>query len=276
MDKENMEGMDWEIMRGHYHAKRVLEVAASGNHSVLLVGPRHSGKAAMARSLQTILPGHPFIVSAPTEDLGDAIEHACGGVLFLDRLDLWDKPSFAILRETIAQQPGQLLLVATAGACPCGNYADEAKKCVCSQETREAYQRRLSSLVDACFALEVYIPSVNRFASVRPDEPSSIVRERVDAARRSQYQRNGEARLNSALSLSEVQACCPLDAPAQKLLAAAHKQLALSPEQERFLWQVARTIADLSRKDTAVANISAHHLAEAIQYRGDNCKCAIG
>ena len=140
--------------------------------------------------------------------------------------------------------------------------------CRCSQVAREAYQSRLRQTIDGCFALEAYIPSVNRCASVQhSDESSHIVRERIEAVRRIQYQRNGMTRLNSVLSLLEMERSLSFDTPAQTFLAAAYRQLALSPEQDLYLRQVTRTIADLANEDTSLSWVKASHLAEAISYR---------
>lgn len=50
------EGVDFCDIRGQEHVKRALEVAASGGHNLLMVGPPGSGKTLLARSMPTILP----------------------------------------------------------------------------------------------------------------------------------------------------------------------------------------------------------------------------
>ena len=132
--------MDFKHVRGQEQVKRGLEVAAAGNHNVLLSGPPGTGKTLLARSMPTILPlltrpesievtkiysisgllpsSQPLIVERPFRSPHHTISYAGlvgggtyprpgeitlahRGVLFLDELPEFGSQSLEILRQPL-------------------------------------------------------------------------------------------------------------------------------------------------------------------------------
>ncbi|CAG36997.1 YifB family Mg chelatase-like AAA ATPase [Desulfotalea psychrophila] len=65
---------DFSEIRGQLHARRALEIAASGSHNVLMKGPPGSGKTMLARRLATILPPMSFAEIVETTKIFSVVD----------------------------------------------------------------------------------------------------------------------------------------------------------------------------------------------------------
>jgi magnesium chelatase family protein len=96
-------------------------------------------------------------------------------------------------------------------------------------------------------------------------ESSEKIKERVDKARKIQFERYKEFGIfsNSELTPNLSEKYCKLDEKSREILKAAFEKLGLSARAYDRVLKVARTIADLEGNK----NIMPNNLAEAIQYR---------
>jgi magnesium chelatase family protein len=200
------------------------------------------------------------------------------GVLVLDEMPEFNRHVLEVLRQPVEEGcvrvaraartaifPARFMLIGAMNPCPCGYLDDGVRTCRCSPQQVSRYASRLSGPLRDRLDLTVRVASVppRDLQEAEPGEPSAAIRERVTAARERQLARDG--RLNARLHGRLLKERTRLDAGARGLMAKALARFALSARGYDRVLRVSRTIADLAG-DPA---ISAGHLAEALQYRGE-------
>jgi len=312
-------GADFSEIKGQHALRRAIEVAVSGNHNLLMIGPPGSGKSMVAKRIPTIMPSttlderleilsihsaagrtisgevawdaRPF--RSPHHTVSDVallgggtipgpgeISLAHHGVLFLDELPEFKRSALEVLRQpledcevTISRSAGKVtlpcafMLVAAMNPCPCGYLGDPKHECRCTPTQVQRYRARISGPLLDRIDLHVEAPALS-MAELRSDqlgETSTLIRQRVDAARNRQHARLRGTRItsNARLTHAQIRKQCAIDSTLGDLLQHAMEQLSLSARAYDRILKVARTIADLADSSA----ITAPHLLEAIQYR---------
>jgi magnesium chelatase family protein len=114
--------------------------------------------------------------------------------------------------------------------------------------------------------VEVTPVAFSELSTIRPQEPSSVIRKRVIKAREIQaerYKNHPGIYCNAQMTSKMLKEICVISQPGQNLLKTAMERLNLSARAYDRILKVSRTIGDLSESE----DIKPEHLAEAIQYR---------
>lgn len=198
------------------------------------------------------------------------------GVLFLDELAEMPRRILESLRQPLEDRvvvisrarqsihlPAAFTLVAATNPCPCGWYGHPVRSCRCTEMDRSRYRQRISGPMVDRMDLMIDTPSVSAEDLVRSPrgEPSSRVRQRVEAAQRRAVERDG--RLVGELSGRRLWRASGLGDAEKSLLRMAIARLSLSARGTERMLRVSRTLADLADAET----VTEAHLSEALAFR---------
>ncbi len=208
------------------------------------------------------------------------VSKAHHGTLFLDELPEYRRQVLEVLRQPLEnghvciaraadtlEFPARFQLVAAMNPCPCGYLGHPTRSCQCSSMQVRRYRSRISGPLLDRFDLRVHVPPVERdeLMGMAAGEPSAAVAMRVNKARQRQYVRQGDGVVNARLTPSQLEKFAMPDAEGAKLLDAAMSRFSLSARSYHRILKVARTIADIEGEES----VSGNHIAEALQYRGE-------
>lgn len=221
------------------------------------------------------------LVGGGTNPMPGEISLAHNGVLFLDELPEFPRAALEVLRQPLEDRkitvsrakysieyPCNFMFVASMNPCPCGYYNHPTKPCQCTPGQIHKYMNKISGpLLDRIdIQIEITPLSFNDLSRTEPGEHSSVIRERVIAARKIQEERYRDypgihcnAQMTSAL-MRQYATPAPED---MSMLREIINRLQLSARAYDRILRLARTIADLEASPT----IQTHHLAEAVSYR---------
>lgn len=199
------------------------------------------------------------------------------GVLFLDELPEFQRSVLEVLREPLesgeinisraAAQltfPAQFQLIAAMNPCPCGYLGSQ--RCDCSAEKIARYQGKISGpILDR---IDLHIPVNNienkqlfQAETQQQGESNQQIRQRVCDARAIQMARQGI--VNARLNNQQLKRVCPLNGQQQDFLDRAINNYKLSTRSFHRLLKVARSIADLAKRE--LPDIPEYQ--EALSYR---------
>ncbi|MDO7869201.1 YifB family Mg chelatase-like AAA ATPase [Nocardioides jiangxiensis] len=194
------------------------------------------------------------------------ISKAHCGVVMLDEFPLFARDVLDALRqplesgevtiargEEVATFPAQALFVLACNPCACGNYAASVAldQCICSEQTRREYRRRLTGpAIDRIDITREVLPVASLSSGPLDPVPedSATVRARVTEARGRQAARYADLpwRLNAQVPAARLRDTWPLPEVGQVVVDSAVRSGALTRRGTVRVHRLAWTLADLA------------------------------
>lgn len=204
---------------------------------------------------------------------------AHNGILFLDEFQEFRIQVLNTLRQPLQEKritiarasgcatfPADFMLVCAMNSCPCGNYMDQASRCICSPwQIRKFYAKIAGPVLDR---IDLQIPLMKSAGDTATlSEPCDCTgwKESLLNARDRQCRRyrNQPYPWNGRVPDSVMYQHVEVTGHIGYLLSEYRKAFSPSPRAVVSLIRTARTIADLDNAD----NVDERHVLEAMQYR---------
>lgn len=223
---------------------------------------------------------HTAVIGGGSYPRPGEITLAHNGVLFLDEFPEFDRRVIESLRQPLEEKnvtisrtfgkqtfPANFMLVAAMNPCPCGNFGNPKKECICASSAVSKYNKKISGpMLDRIdIHIEVPSPEFDKLSEGEESDSSEKNREEVEKARDIQKKRlkGLSIQTNSEMGLREIKQFIKIKDSLKPVLKLAHERFNLSARSYHRVLKLARTIADLANSE----EIEENHLAEALSYR---------
>lgn len=159
--------------------------------------------------------------------------------------------------------PANFQLAMTVNPCPCGNYGQNGKICLCSDKSIELYWKKFGGPLLDKIDIRINLGSTYTMSELSNDNELSLkqIRKTIEKAQKVQY--NRQSKLNGNLSPNEIEMYCQLSEDALKCLDDFATVNNISSRGRTSLIKVARTFADIDESD----KIESKHMSLALTLR---------
>lgn len=202
---------------------------------------------------------------------------ALNGVFFLDELGEFGVKTLETLRQPLEdgkvivsranvtyEYPVKCITIMASNPTPSG-YFPEDEMCKDSLRDIKNYQKRFSGPILDRIDLYVEMKRLNNdeIFGNHEGETSKSIKSRVMKARKIQYERYKQYKLNSQMTKKDLKKYCIVTKEIQDIIEIAMNQMKLSVRMYDKILKISRTIADIEGSE----NIKEEHVLEALNYR---------